>query len=151
MEVRCLQETDYTEIISVLNDWWGGRQMTQLLPRLFFEHFQNTSFVIEHDGKIVSFLVGFISQTHSHEAYIHFVGVHPEFRKNGLARRLYKLFFNKVRGHGCNTVRCITSPVNKNSILFHQRMGFSSSIAVDYESPGEDRVLFVKDLTDLRD
>lgn len=37
--------------------------MAGLLPQLFFEHFQPTSFVIEEDGKLQAFLVGFRSQT----------------------------------------------------------------------------------------
>lgn len=33
--------------MDVINNWWGGRQMTHLLPRFFFEHFQSTSFIVE--------------------------------------------------------------------------------------------------------
>jgi ribosomal protein S18 acetylase RimI-like enzyme len=146
MYTRSIRDSDYFTVISVLNDWWGGREMTHLLPRLFFEHFQNTSFVMEDDEQLIAFLVGFLSQTHPNEAYIHFIGVHPEYRKNGLARNLYDLFFAKVRSMGCDTVRCITSPVNEGSILFHKRMGFSVSVATDYAGPGQDRILFVKSL-----
>ncbi|MBP1997084.1 hypothetical protein J2Z66_008762 [Paenibacillus eucommiae] len=39
MHTRSIRESDYLKIITVLNDWWGGRQMTHLLPKLFFEHF----------------------------------------------------------------------------------------------------------------
>ena len=82
------------------------------------------------------------------------VGVHPEFRKNGLARALYERFFAAARKLGCRTVRCVTSPVNKGSIAFHRRMGFSvedSDQIVDgipvvegYDGKGEGRVLFYK-------
>jgi ribosomal protein S18 acetylase RimI-like enzyme len=144
MNSRHVSESDYYKVISVLNDWWGGRQMTHLLPRLFFEHFQNTSFVIEQNGDLIAFLIGFVSQTDPNVAYIHFVGVNPEFRKCGLARQLYETFFDTVRRLGCNTVRCITSPVNEVSVSFHRRMGFSVSIKPDYAGPGQDRVLFKK-------
>ena len=144
MLTRNIVEGDYYKVIEVLDDWWGGRQMTHLLPRLFFEHFQSTSFIVENDGVLSAFLIGFVSQSHPREAYIHFVGVHPELRKSGLARQLYQRFFTAVRDMGCNTVRCITSPVNERSISFHQRMGFSVSMGTDYAGKGQDRILFSK-------
>jgi ribosomal protein S18 acetylase RimI-like enzyme len=147
VNIRTVEESDYFTVISVLDDWWGGRQMTHLLPRLFFEYFNNTSFVVEENGQIIAFLIGFISQSRPNEAYIHFVGVHPDYRNRGLARHLYEEFFRKVRQSGCDTVRCITSPINEGSIAFHTRMGFSATLATEYAGPGQDRVLFTKTIS----
>ncbi|MGD8190115.1 N-acetyltransferase family protein [Brevibacillus ginsengisoli] len=156
MLIRNLREADFQAVTSVLNDWWGGRQMAHLLPRLFFVHFSNTSFVIEENGQLIGFLCGFISQSHPREAYIHFVGVHPAHREKKLGRQLYEKFFSTVSQSGCDTVRCITSPVNKGSIAFHTQMGFDKeagdqmvdgvSFASDYDGKSNDRVLFVKKL-----
>ena len=152
--IRHAEPSDYQPIIAVVDEWWGGRRMADMLPKLFFVHFQPTSFVAERNGKIVGFVTGFVSQTFPDEAYIHFVGVHPAFRKDGLARALYERFFATVQNLGCRTVRCVTSPVNKGSISFHRRLGFSakeSEKVVDgipviegYDGKGEDRVLFYK-------
>ena len=146
MDTRFIQASDYDAVTSVIDEWWGGRQMRHLLPRLFFEHFQHTSFVVEDGHQVIAFLIGFISQTHSTESYIHFVGVHPGYRKHGLARHLYERFFEQVRHHGCDTVRCITSTVNQGSVAFHTQMGFSSTVARDYAGAGQDYVLFAKNL-----
>jgi len=153
---RHAEPADYRPIICVINDWWGGRQMAVMLPKLFFVHFRPTSFVAEHDGNIVGFLIGFVSQTSPDEAYLHFVGVHPAWRARGLGRALYERFFTKVAALGCHSVRCATSPVNIGSIAFHRRMGFAIEdserragdvpVAVDYDGPSEDRVLFCKSL-----
>jgi ribosomal protein S18 acetylase RimI-like enzyme len=157
MEIRHTRESDHAFIVSVVNDWWGGRPMAGLLPRLFFAHFQDTSFVVEAGGQVVAFLVGFVSQSRPGEAYIHFVGIHPAQRGQGLGAQLYGLFFDAARARGCDTVRCITSPVNTGSIAFHTRMGFAIEhgdgeqngvpVARDYDGPGHDRVCFVKRLT----
>lgn len=147
METRNVAANDYYMVTEVLDEWWGGRQMRHLLPRLFFEHFQTTSFIIEDNGSLAAFLVGFVSQTHPKEAYIHFVGVDPELRKSGLARQLYEKFFVTVRNMECQTVRCITSPVNEVSVAFHKRMGFSVTTGTDYAGPGQDYILFCKDIT----
>ena len=39
MNVRHLEERDYDPIIAVLDDWFGGRPLAKLLPRIFFIHF----------------------------------------------------------------------------------------------------------------
>jgi hypothetical protein len=43
-QIRQLGTGDYPLVISVIDQWWGGRQMADKLPRLFFEHFSDTSF-----------------------------------------------------------------------------------------------------------
>jgi predicted GNAT superfamily acetyltransferase len=133
--------------------WWGGRPMHQLLPKLFFIHFQPTSFIAENDGELQAFLIGFISQTDPKTAYIHFSGVAPTAREQGLGRLLYHHFFEVVKAKGCTQVECITSPVNKTSLAFHQRMGFEilpGDVQVednifatsDYDGAGGTRILF---------
>ena len=123
--------------------------MAPILPKLFFIHFEGTSFVAEDpDGELLGFVCGFLSQTADDEAYIHFVGVTPEDRGDGLGRALYERFFEAARASGRTSVRCVTSPVNQGSIAFHEAMGFQvERVVEDYEGPGEDRVLLVKQLT----
>ena len=90
-----------------------------MLPRLFFEHFRETSFVVEQADQIshqadpiVAFLIGFLSQSQPDEAYIHFVGVRPAYRKQQLASTLYELFFETARQHNRAIRRCLTSPLD---------------------------------------
>jgi ribosomal protein S18 acetylase RimI-like enzyme len=154
--IRHVEPSDYQPVISVINDWWGGRNMSDMLPKLFFIHFRETSFTAKSNGKIIGFLIGFLSQTFQDEAYIHFAGVHPHYRKMGLGHALYERFFEAARNLGRTVVRCVTSPVNKGSIAFHLRMGFGIersetivegiSFAKNYDGHGGDRVLFSKTL-----
>jgi ribosomal protein S18 acetylase RimI-like enzyme len=156
IKIRHIESSDYPFIVSVVNEWWGGRNMADMLPRLFVVHFRQTSFVAEQAGNIVGFLIGFVSQTFRDEAYIHFAGVHPAFRRMGMARALYEQFFTSVKQSGCGVVRCVTSPVNKGSISFHQRLGFAMEpgtkeiegipIAENHDGRGGDRLLFYKRL-----
>ena len=130
--IRNAEPADYDRISPLVDEWWGGRPMRALLPRLFFEHFRETSFVAEEGGDIVGFLNGFLSQTHRDEAYIHFVGVRPDRRGGGLASELYQRFFAVAREHGRSLVRCITSPVNEGSIAFHRALGFAAEGGGEY-------------------
>ena len=124
MRVRNIQGEDYVKIHSVLNDWWGGRDMAAMLPKLFFVHFQETSFIIEEDGETLGFLTGFLSQTHKEEAYVHFIGVNPKYRRRGIASTLYSYFFDVARANNRKVVKAITSPVNKNRYSFIGRLAF---------------------------
>ncbi len=156
VKIRTLQSSDYDSVIGVIDEWWGGRRMVDMLPKLFFDHFADTSFAAERDGMLVGFLVGFVSQTRNNEAYIHFVGVHPEERMRGLGRQLYERFFEAVRMRGSRTVRAVTAPINLRSMAFHRRMGFEFEpgnaevdgvpVAAHYDGPGRDRVRLVKHL-----
>src|SRR5258708_7505795 len=152
LKIRHLEISDHAPIVRVVDAWWGGRPMAALLPRLFFEHFRPTSFVLEDEGAMRGFLIGFRSQTTATEAYIHFVGVDPTSRGQRYGRILYEHFFAVVRQLGCSEVHAITSPVNKGSIAFHTRMDFAIepgdgevdgvAVTLDYDGQGSERVLF---------
>lgn len=155
--IRHLEASDHIPVLEVVDAWWGGRSMTHLLPRLFFIHFRPTSFVLEQDGHMRGFLIGFVSDTNPHQGYIHFMGVDPTCRGRGFGRVLYAHFFEAVKRLGCSEVYCITSPVNKGSIGFHCHMGFEIlpgetevdgvAVTANYDGQGVSRVLFRKDLT----
>jgi len=146
--IRHAKPSDYGRVIGRVNVWWGGRDMAPILPKLFFLHFEGTSFVAEdEEGDLAGFLCGFLSQTNPEEAYIHFVGVSPEYRGEGVGRTLYERFFEEVRHQGRTVVRCVTSPINQESVAFHEALGFEvDRVAEDYDGPGEDRVLLAKRL-----
>jgi GNAT superfamily N-acetyltransferase len=150
--LRHLATNDYYPIIRVANEWWGGRPVAGILLKVFFEHFQPTSFVLEQDGEILGFLIGFRSQTNPAQAYIHAVGTDPGHRGQRMGRHLYEHFFTVVSRLGCTEVLSITSPVNKGSIAFHTQMGFEIlpgdaevdgvAVTTNYDGRGGARVLF---------
>ena len=95
--VRAATPADYDRIAPVVDEWWGGRAMIDMLPRLFFVHFADTAFVAEDGAELAGFLAGFLSQTRPDEAYIHFAGVSPDHRGRGVGRLLYERFFAVAR------------------------------------------------------
>jgi ribosomal protein S18 acetylase RimI-like enzyme len=146
LTVRAARPADFDTIIAVVDDWWG-RAMSTLLPRLFLDHFFGTSLIAEHDRELAGFLIGFLSPSKPQEAYIHFAGVAPTWRRSGLAGRLYEQFFDRARRDGRTVVEAITSPQNGPSIAFHRAMGFTASDPVkDYDGPSLDRVVFVREI-----
>ena len=55
-QIRHAHPSDYGRVIQHVNAWWGGRDMAPMLPKLFFLHFEGTSFVAEtDDGALAAF------------------------------------------------------------------------------------------------
>jgi predicted GNAT superfamily acetyltransferase len=146
--IRHVQPSDYGRVIQHVNAWWGGREMAPMLPRLFFIHFESTSFVADReDGTLAGFLIGFLSQTDPETAYVHFIGVAPDERGSGLGRELYERFFETAERSGRSLVRCVTAPENADSLAFHDALGFEQeSVAENYDGAGASRVLLAKRL-----
>jgi ribosomal protein S18 acetylase RimI-like enzyme len=152
-------EADYDAIVGVIDEWWGGRQLDHLLPRLWLQHFTGTSWLAETaDGRLAGFLIGFLSPDHHGVAYCHLVGANPNLRRRGLGRALYERFFDDARAAGRTTVTAITWPANRASIGFHRAMGFevlggpgrqnlygTPSIA-GYDFDREDRAVLVRSI-----
>ncbi|WP_371068539.1 N-acetyltransferase family protein [Sediminibacillus sp. JSM 1682029] len=160
MHIRNVRSQDYEKISPLINQWWGGRNMEEKLPKLFFVHFQPTSFIVEEDGVIIAFLIGFLSQTNTEEAYIHFVGVDPEYRNRHIGTQLYERFFQTASSYDRSVIKAVTSPINKASIAYHTRLGFAVEtgdkqidgidIHSNYDGNKKDRVLFCKKLRQSR-
>ena len=156
LRLRHVERVDHGRVAAVIDEWWGGRPMSSRLSHVFFVHFRPTSLLFECGDELLAFLLGFTSQTTPNEAYVHFIGVHPDYRKLGLARRLYERFFTVATLKGCDVVRSHTSPANRLSIGFHAAMRFEIEPGDDvingvpawrdYSGPGEHRVRFVKHL-----
>jgi predicted GNAT superfamily acetyltransferase len=147
VDIRRAEPSDHARVMAVLDEWWGGRRMVDMLPKLFFVHFRNTSLVVERDGELVGFLVGFLSPAQPEDAYVHFVGVSPAERGTGLGRELYERFFALARAAGRARVSCVTSPANTGSLAFHTALGFEPSPPqAGYDGPGEDRVVLTRAL-----
>lgn len=157
--VRRPIEADHRVLVDVVDEWWGGRRIRGLLPRLWFQHFTDRSLVVTRDdGRIVGFLVGFLSPDHPDTAYIHMVGTDPNLRRHGLARAMYARFFAEAVAAGAARVKAITWPGNRTSVAFHRALGFTlddgpgtqrlygTPAYPDYEGDGEDRVVFSRPL-----
>jgi GNAT superfamily N-acetyltransferase len=152
-------EADHARLVELVDEWWGGRRMRLLLPRLWLQHFTGTSWIAERaDGRVAGFLVGFISQDHPDTAYVHMVATNPNGRRSGLGRALYERFVDDVRGRGVARVKAVTWPGNRVSVAFHTSIGFridegpgtqrlyGTPAYADYDGDGEDRVVFIRDL-----
>jgi GNAT superfamily N-acetyltransferase len=151
---RHARPNDCERVLAVMDEWWGGPTTGAYLPHVFFSHLTSTSFVLEaHDGVLVGFLLGFLSQARPDEACVHMIVVHPAFRRLGFGRRLCERFFVTAQMSGRRYVRAV-SPHSDESIAFHHAMGFvtlggagaggDSPMSRDAAGTGGSPVVFVR-------
>ena len=152
-------EADHPRIVGIVDEWWGGRRMRSLLPRLWFQHFAGTSWIAEAgDGRLEGFVVAFISQDDPTTGYVHMIAADPNHRRGGIGRALYERVFADLFSRGVRRVTAVTWPGNRQSVAFHRAIGFrvedgpgtqnlyGTPAYADYDGDGDDRVVFVRDL-----
>jgi GNAT superfamily N-acetyltransferase len=144
METRPLTKVDYGKIVSVIDHWWEGPTSALAHPIFFYELGQLAR-VVEVEDDLVGFLFGFIASG-SQVGYVHLVGIHPDFRRRGVARLLYTAFEDDCRSAGCTGLKAITTHGNVGSVRFHQALGWSVREVEDYAGPGRSRIVFEKPL-----
>ncbi|MBP1997022.1 GNAT family N-acetyltransferase [Paenibacillus eucommiae] len=154
MKLRYIETEDCGAILEVASDWWGSNYSSDMFSKWFINHFRETCLLAEENGKMIGFIMGFLSQTKPDEAYIRIVMVDPAWRGKGVGRALYEKFFKNTEVLGRNTIRCVTAPRKKDSITFHARLGFSIEpqeqeidgipTCLNYDGRGGNRVVFKK-------
>ncbi len=148
MQTRKITKADFDQIVEVIDRWWGGPMATFAHPIFFYELGDN-ALIVEQDGRLVGFLLGFIVFKAPKTGYVHLVGIHPDYRRQGVGRLLYETFTERCAGLGCLRMKAITTAGNEGSIRFHQALGWSTEEVDDYAGPNRKRLVFTKALLDL--
>ncbi len=152
MRISRCTKSDYDQIISHIEEFWGSDRTLGLHHSIFIYEFGNTAFAIRDGTEVAAYLWGFLSQVQP-TAYVQLLAVRAPYRRQGLARRLYHHFLDYAEAHACTRCKAITTPTNKESIAFHRALGFELTgkpnrdgipVVKDYSGPGQDRVVFQK-------
>lgn len=146
MHTRGITKEDFDQIVTVMDQWWGGPAGTHPLP-IFFYEFGDHALITEDNGMMVGFLLGFVTERSPRVGYIHLVGIHPQFRRRGVARSLYEEFARRAEDQGAVLLKAITTVGNEGSVAFHRALGFTVERVSDYAGPGRDRYVFTRTLT----
>jgi len=145
METRNITKRDFDRIAEVIDHWWGGPIGTLAHP-IFFYELGDMAVVVEENGEMIGFLLGFIAQNPVKTGYVHLVGIHPDFRRKGVGRQLYATFTQRAVREGCMRLKAITTTGNEGSIRFHVAQGWQAEEIDDYAGPNRKRVVFTKEL-----
>ncbi|XZF14924.1 N-acetyltransferase family protein [Chitinophagaceae bacterium MMS25-I14] len=154
MQIGHCTHDDFIWILQHLTEFWDNERTQPFHHPIFLYEFGNSAFVLREDDRIIAYLFGFISQT-GKTGYIHLAAVHHNYKKKGLGIAMYDHFETYARNSGCAKLKAITTPVNTASIAFHKKAGMQLlgekngdgiEVIKDYSGPGQDRVVFEKEL-----
>jgi GNAT superfamily N-acetyltransferase len=144
MKTRALTKADYDHVVEVIDRWWGGPISTFAHPIFFYELGEH-ALVAEENGVVIGFLLGFVSAPNKTKTgYVHLVGIHPDYRRRGVGRALYKAFSDQCRTEGCVALKAITTHANEGSIRFHVALGWTQADVEDYAGPSRKRLVFTQ-------
>ena len=145
METRKITKVDFDRIVEVIDHWWGGPISTFAHP-IFFYELGDMALVVEQEGTMIGFLLGFLARVPDSVGYVHLVGIHPEHRRKGVGRQLYAKFTAAATEAGCTRLKAITTTGNEGSLRFHLAQGWQAQEVDDYAGPGRKRIVFTKEL-----
>ena len=155
--IRNVVEEDFLVIAEVAEKCSPMTTERNSIYHIFTKFFKNTSLVVEdEDGSVRGFLLGFISQDNSENAYIHLLCLEKSLRGRKIAADLVNEFIKIVSSMGSKKISLITKPSNKAAIRFYNKIGFLSdksdeTVEIDginvfkgYNGPGHDKIVFYK-------
>ena len=122
---REAQPADAAAIAGAIDTWWPARHIVHGVCPQLLEHMGDTCLLVEKDGILLAFLVGYMSQRLPNAGYIHYAGVRPAYRGRGLGREMYRRFAELTRAHGRYCLVAETGLWNTASLAFHIRLGFT--------------------------
>lgn len=129
--IKYFTRDDMDDAVALVENYWDP-SLRRLVHPMFYRDFHKTCFSARtFDGKLIGFVLSFISQDTPDEGYIHTIFVHPDWRKAGVAKNLYNKLFFELSTKGVKKIRLITSIENELSRNFHLSMGFQYAIECD--------------------
>ncbi|MCC7539794.1 MAG: GNAT family N-acetyltransferase [Deltaproteobacteria bacterium] len=145
METRSLTKADFDYVVSVIDRWWGGPSTALAHPMFFYELGGHAQVAVEQ-GEIVGFLLGFVTASTPPLGYVHLVGIHPQWRRRGVARTMYERFEAECKAAGATRMKAITTLGNEGSVAFHRALGWDVEEVADYAGSNRARIVFTKSI-----
>lgn len=131
------------EVLELLPVFWNGRDVRALHHPVWFRQFADAAVTARsEDGALRGYLLACLTRR---VAYVHIIATHPAARGQGVARAMYAAVFSSAAAAGCAVTEAVTTPGNRASVAFHERLGFRATLVPDYAGPGQDRIHFLRE------
>jgi diaminobutyrate acetyltransferase len=161
-EVRIAEEGDFLDLSEFVTRCKPLENYADHLYKIMLRYVGNTCFMLENlesDRKIVGFVMGLISQTHTPCTYFLWqIGIDPTLQGKGLGRKLLEEIETPLKKRKCRRIEVTIDPENRPSRILFERMGYrniskkegpvvmvdGNQAVKDYYRPGRHFMLFEK-------
>ena len=97
----------------------------------FLERNPETCFVAEFDGKVIGVI---IAGHDGRRRYIYHTAIAPEYRRQGIAKRLVDAALNALKNQGINKAAMLVFEKNKDGNAFWENIGFTARNDIVYRN-----------------
>jgi predicted GNAT superfamily acetyltransferase len=146
MNIEPMTMADLAAVLADHTSFWGDRDLRSLHLTALVQEFGETCLTARRGpgGPVDGYLIGFTTPRRA--GYIHTVAVRDTARGSGTARELYQAFSRVAQAQGAVSLKAITNLVNTGSVAFHQRLGFETHRAEDYDGAGKPMMVMTRAL-----
>lgn len=116
--IRKMTLSDYDAVYAL---WLSCKGMGQGIQK-FLERNPNTCFVAEKDSKLVGVIM---AGNDGRRGYIYHTAIHPDHRKQGIARDLVEYAMKALQACGIHKVALVVFERNAEGNSFWEKLGFT--------------------------
>jgi phosphoribosylamine--glycine ligase len=161
IQFRTAKETEFMEVRQFVSDCPPLEAYPDHVYKILLRYFGNSCLVVHWRERIIGFVLGFISQTHTPVTYFLWqIGVAPYMQGSGLGKQMLEEVENIARTLGCHKMQLTVDPTNQPSQKLFEKNGYSNistdegvTVEVlgnpavkDYYKPGRHFMLFEKSI-----
>jgi len=161
LHVRTAKETDFLAVHDFVSQCPPLESYAEHVYKIMLRYSGNSCFIAEMRKRIMGFVMGFISQTHSPQTYFLWqIGVSPTLQGTGQGQRLLAEVEKQVKKLGCQRIELTIDPENIPSQKLFEKRGYTNisrqqgdifevagNIAVkDFYKPGRHFMVYEKKL-----
>lgn len=124
LSIRPATTDDFKSVISILQICQlAGPWLTEKLFRSLLDRNKGLYFVACIDDKVIGTI--FATEDGGYCAYIYKLGVHPDFRQQGIGQKLIKAVVIELKNRGVDWSFAHVEKTNETSLNFFKKLGFS--------------------------
>lgn len=138
MELREARLEDHEAVAAFTRNTWPGREAGDYLPDVYPKWIEgeNHTLVAEAGGEIAG--VAQCTMLSDTEAWCQGMRVNPDYRGEGVARRLTHALFDWARDRGAFVARCMVFSWNVPSLGLTRKIGFDPATELRWARPTPD-------------
>jgi len=126
-EIRLFEKADTDQVVKLAADYAAfDRAMPKDWLLATYDKYPDSIWVAEADNKLVGFIIGYETKTHSGETRgdIELLAVHPLHRRRGIGKKLVERVLEQFRKASIEEAYLFCPAVATEAKKFYEKLGF---------------------------
>lgn len=160
LTIRKTEEKDFLDVYSFVSSCKPLENYSEHFYKIMLRYLGNSCFIVEFNGEIVGFVMGFASQVDNKTFFLWQMGVFSLLRGNEIGKMLLEEIEKVAKKLGCKRIEVTVDPKNIPPQKLFEKMGYlnvsakegetvevmGNTAVKDYYKPGRHFMLYEKNL-----